>query len=100
MNLITIGIKESCKETDIQWPWKEDNSKLPDNYQLAHGRLLSTVKRMDKELLKTYDQILQDQLKKGMLEKVDSKKCNSALVHYIPHDAVVEPNNTTKVRIV
>lgn len=36
-----------------------------------------------------------------MLEKVKSKACNSALVHYIQHHAVIRlNNNTTKVRIV
>lgn len=39
--------------------------------------------------------------KKGMTEKVESKKFNSALLHYISHDAAIKPNNnTTKVRIV
>ena len=63
-SLETIEIKKSCKETGgdkalenfnqtveykqaryhIQWPWREDNPKIPDNYPLAHERLLSTVK--------------------------------------------------------
>ena len=58
--LAAIGVKESCKETDIdkaleninqavehkegkyhvQWLWKEDSPKLQDNYQLAHGAFI------------------------------------------------------------
>ena len=56
---------------------------------------------MGKEVLKTYDQILRDQLKKSTTEMVESKKRNSALVHYIPTHTVIRLNsNTTKVRIV
>ena len=53
------------------------------------------------EFLTTFDQILQDQLKKDIIDKADSKKRNCALVHCIPHHAAIKPNsNTTKVRIV
>lgn len=56
---------------------------------------------MDKELCKTHYQIVQGQFKKEMTEKVETKKCNSALLHYIPYHATIKPNNnTTKMRIV
>ena len=42
-----------------------DNPKLLENYQLALGKLLSTVTQMEKNFLKKYNQIMQGQLKKG-----------------------------------
>ena len=33
----------------VRWPWKEPNPDLPDNYQLAVGRLKSTVQRLRKD---------------------------------------------------
>ena len=42
-----------------------DNPKLLENYQLALGRLLSTVTQMEKKFLKKYNQTMPGQLKKG-----------------------------------
>ncbi|CAM1298626.1 Uncharacterised protein r2_g835 [Pycnogonum litorale] len=45
--------------------------------------------------------MIQDQLSKGVIEKVTQNVPQGKLVHYIPHQAVVTPQrNTTKVRIV
>ena len=54
----------------------------------------------NRELATQYDNVIQDQLRLGVIKKVkpgysDSKK------HYIPHHAVVNPSKTTtKVRVV
>ena len=84
-------------------PWKEENPDLPDNYKLCYGRLNSTIKRLrdNPEVLKMYDDILQDQLKKNVIEKVDDQTIEGDLKHYIPHHGVITPHNTTtKLRIV
>ena len=64
--LETIGIKEPINDCDddlaiqnfhdtvrktngryeVTWPWKEENPQLPDNYQLAVGRVNSLLKRI------------------------------------------------------
>ena len=38
----------------VCWPWREENLDLPDNYNLAYGRLTSVFKRLAKnfEMLK------------------------------------------------
>ena len=118
-----IGIKETLEEsTDdkvlenfnntvqkrdrryhVQWPWKSDNPELPDNYHLAFGRLKSTIKRMknNEDLLTAYDEIIKKQLEKEMIEPVENDSDDQHLVHYIPHHAVITPeNSTTKIRIV
>ena len=59
----------------------EKNPQLPNNYQLALGRLNSLLKRIqvNSELLHKHDSIIQDQLKKEIVDKVDdeTKKCTS-----------------------
>ena len=118
-----IGIKETPEETTddqvlndfndtvekrngryhVKWPWKSENPELPDNYGLAYGRLKSTIKHMreNKELLEAYDKIIKTQLEKGMIEPIENEQNQKNLVHYIPHHAVIKPNNaTTKIRIV
>lgn len=47
-----------------------------------------------------YDNVIQDQLNKGVIEKVDSKK-EDGIKHYLPHHAVINPTKTTtKLRAV
>ena len=122
--LDTIGIKETITETTddkvlnnfnetvrkvngrlhVTWPWKHENPDLPENYNLAYGRLKSTVKRMNensKSILTAYDDILKDQLQKGIIERVNNKTVEEGNIHYIPHHAVITPGKaTTKIRIV
>ena len=120
--LESIGIRDSPVESDsdvaqkkfdetlkyehgryaVSWPWKEDQPDLPENRTLALGRLKSLVTRMKNtpELIQQYDDIITDQLDKGIIEKVGSET-DSLTKHYIPHHAVVTPTKaTTKVRVV
>ena len=76
---------------------------LPDNYQLALGRLKSVLNRLQKDpqLLKSYTAILQEQLEWGIIETVTSEPVEGPLKHYTPHHAVVTPTKTTtKIRVV
>ena len=121
--LETIGIKDPINDCDddqaiqnfhdtvrktngryeVTWPWKEENPRLPDNYQLALGRLISLLKRIQgrPELLQKYDSIIKDQLKKEIIEEVNVGTEEGCKKHYIPHHAVITPDRkTTRVRIV
>ena len=121
--LETIGIKDCPVEDDnekvlknfnettlfengrywVRWPWREDEPELPDNYMLALGRLRSNIKRMkeDPEFLRRYNEVIQDQLNKGVIEKVDAHSDEGRRIHYIPHHAVITPHKTTtKIRVV
>ena len=54
-----------------------------------------------KSILTAYDDILKDQLQKGLIERVDNKTVEEGNIHYIPHHAVITPGTaTTKIRIV
>ena len=102
--------KQQFKETvkfeegryQVTWPWKDDNPDLPENRELALGRLRSNVSRMKNkpELINSYDTIIQDQLAKGVIEQVDGTRADGPK-HYLPHHAVINPlKPTTKLRIV
>ena len=120
-NLETIGIKEPFRETDddlalqrfnesvrfennryqVTWPWKEEDPNLPDNFELALGRLKSLIRRLqnEPENLKRYDAVIQEQLKRRIIEKVDHRTTEGKLKHYIP--LIITPQKTTtKIRIV
>ena len=56
--------------------------------------------RNNSELIKQYDNVIQEQLRLGVIERVKPGPSDS-IIHYIPHHAVVNPTKTTtKVRVV
>ena len=96
-------MKKEHGRYNVAWPWKDENCKLPKNYELSVERLKSLQKRLkdDPELLQKYDKVIKDQLEKGVIEAVDEQKEQSDKQHYIPHHAIIKPeNNTTKLRVV
>ena len=120
-NLETIRIKEPFRETDddltlqrfnesvrfennhckVTWPWREEDPNLPENFELALGRLKSLIRRLqnEPENLKRYDAVIQEQLKRGIIEKVDHGTMEGKLKHYILHHAIITPQKTmTKIR--
>ena len=48
--------------------------------------------RENLEMLKMYDDVIKDQLNKGLIESIDDNSIQEKLKHYIPHHAVVTPN--------
>ena len=115
-NLESLGITESPSTSDddvaldhfnntvkLTWPWKEKNPDLPENYQLPFGRLKSIIQKLVKhpQLLQQYDAIIQEQLQRGIIEKVTETSEEGPLKHYIPHHPVITPSKTkTKLRVV
>ena len=87
----------------VTWPWKDQVPDLPQNYQLAVGRLRSTLQKLLKSpaLLEQYDDIIQEQLRRGIIERVTDSSEEGSVKHYISHHPVITPSkSTTKVRIV
>jgi len=88
---------------EVTWPWKEENPSLPTNYYLAVGRLKAILQKLQKhpQLLKQYEAIIQEQLQRGIIEKVGTETEEGLVKHYIPHHPVITPSkSTTKVRVV
>ena len=92
----------------VKLPFKENHPPLPDNYQLSKTRLESFVRRLksNPELLRQYDQVIQEQLQVNIIEPVSdeerfAKKDSPIMIHYLPHLAVLRADKkTTKLRIV
>ncbi|XP_061194310.1 uncharacterized protein LOC133202484 [Saccostrea echinata] len=123
-NLETIGIKDQPHSSDddkalknftdtiklvndryqVTWPWKDEQPELPENTELAFGRLRSLIQKLKKnpKLLHKYDEIIQEQCKQGIIEKVTkNSEVKNSVKHYIPLHAVIDPTKpTTKMRIV
>ena len=82
-------------------PWKEENPQLHVNRQLAVGRLGSNVSRMGNKpeliLMELFDLIIQDQLDKGIFEKVENTYTYN-IKHYLPHHAVINLHKPTTKR--
>ncbi len=121
--LETLGINDDCDKNDdeeayamfqesvtyrenryyVGWPWKCENPNLHNNYFLALGRLKSLHKRLmdTPNILRKYNEIIQDQIDKGVIECVRPGINVSERIHYVPHHAVITPKKTTtKVRVV
>ena len=86
----------------VKWPWKCDSLDLPENLDVAIGRMKSLAKRFqkDEELLVKHDEVISSQVEQGIIEKVvmDTKVERK---HYLPHHPVVTPSKSTiKLRIV
>lgn len=100
--------EESDGRYEVGLPWIEDYSPSSTNYRMCENRLKSLHHKLKNEpnLLRDYDEIVKDQLQKGIVERVlgpisDATEEKSKGVHYSPHHAVVRKNReTTKVRVV
>lgn len=121
-NLETIGISEpKCEDSQaienfknsVEYndgkytaalPWKNEHVNLPDNRNLSLKMLKSVCNSLRKNPLKLkhYANIINDQVKLGFIEEVDSNEPinDAAKIHYLPHHAVHKNSETTPIRIV
>ena len=121
--LETIGIGDSLDQTDddraleqfnisvcfengryyINWPWKYESFDLPENLDIAIGRIKSLARRFkrDKSLLMEYDEVISSQITQGIIDKVTINTETTERRHYLPHHPVMTPSkSTTKLQIV
>lgn len=74
---------------------------MPTNYKLAFSRLHSTWNKAVKEgFLKQYNDVVNDQLAKGIIEEVQKRTPPINVEHYLPHFGVITPEKSTKLRVV
>ena len=85
---------------EVRLPWKKSQPypALPTNKEVAQKRLLSTTNRLKNQgLYQEYDQVLEEWLKEGIIEKVPEPEINN-WGHYLPHRHVLKENSTTRLR--
>ncbi|CAO4372442.1 unnamed protein product [Caenorhabditis nigoni] len=93
---------------EVALPLNGNETRLADNYEIAIKRLgsLTVTLKKGNNLLKTYDDIIKEQLSRGIIDVVTGDMIQNAkhkeyLVYYIPHRAVIKHSlATTKVRII
>ena len=98
--------KEQLRRSDEGWYetgllWKHGHEPLQSNEHGSLQRLENLTKKLqrDPDLLAQYDQIIQDQLETGIVERVTSEPVGREF--YIPHKPVIrESAESTKLRIV
>ena len=81
--------------------WKHGHEPLQSNEHGSLRRLENLTKKLKREpnLLAQYDQIIQDQLETGIVERVTSEPVGREF--YVPHKPVIrESTESTKLRIV
>ena len=116
-DLDTVGVREQEKSVydkfiedvvfkegryEVRLPFREGHPLIADNYRfsLNHLRKLTRKLRETPDILKEYDDIIQNQLEMGIVEKVGNH-VEIGEGTYSPHRAVIRTDKeTTKVRIV
>ena len=89
---------------EVKLSWKECHVTLPDNYTLCQRRLTSLTRRLQsEEIMQEHDAVIQDQLDKGIIEKVENSETphpGPGKTHYLPHHPVIRRiKETTKLRV-
>ena len=97
--------KERLERDPAGWyetslPWKLNHPDLPTNEAGSKRRLANLVKRLERNgTYEQYDEIIQDQLKQGVIETAPPNPTKKEF--YIPHKGVAKQDaESTKLRIV
>ena len=97
---------------EVSLPWKEGKFDLPNHFSISVNRLRHLQSKLlrDPDLLAEYHHIIQDQLKRGIIEQVNASVPRHEIyssneegepIHYLPHHAIIRRERfTTKIRIV
>ena len=84
--------------------WKEKNTSLPNNKQLAEQRLKSLERKLSKQpkLEDKYRNTIQSYIDKGYARKLTDQEVQtkSSITNYLPHNYVINPKKPDKIRIV
>ena len=105
---------EKCEKFDITFkgtryevglPWRDEfsNESLSDNYDLCLKRLNSLHSRLknDPKLFYEYNAIFEEQLRNGIIERVENNSNHQGKFHYLCHHGFVRTDHdTTKLHIV
>ena len=94
---------EESKRYKVKLPFNAEYDFLPDNFNVAKNRLLNLKQKLlkNENLARTYEDIFNEYLNNGIIEKVDDTSKVSENVYHLPHRPVMKNERyTTKTRIV
>ena len=105
---IEILNKTICKEKSghysVRLLWKNENTKLPYNKEIAVLRLKSLENKFKKEpeFCQRYQQTIESYPKNGYAKKLNTKlyNKNNEIVNYIPHHGIKNVNKEGRIRVV
>nr|GBM70276.1 hypothetical protein AVEN_62568-1 [Araneus ventricosus] len=103
LRLFENSIQQNNDRYEVRLPWINENVILHDNYANAERRFFNLLKQFRSNLnfYKEYKQVINDQIKDGIVEKVDPNATRGERIYYIPHRAVLRKNHSsTKLRVV
>ena len=95
-------VKFEDRRYKVQLPFKEDFPMVEDHYVACLALLQKLKCRLDKnpKMLERYDEVMQNQLKLGIIEEVRTKPEVGAVMYQPHHEVVKEEKSTTKFRVV
>ena len=66
-------------------PWKEHHKLQPDNYENSVARLSSQLRQLkrESEVLREYNSIIEDHLRSGIIERVDTTQPSVRCITYL-----------------
>ena len=96
------SITRTEKGYNAKLPWKPEHPPLPTNADITERRTRTMVQHLakDPQKLKMYNAVINDQEKRGFIERVSSPETSVGKCHYLPHHAVFKESATTPIRIV
>ncbi|GBM54292.1 hypothetical protein AVEN_152736-1, partial [Araneus ventricosus] len=103
LRLFENSIQQNNDRYEVRLSWINENVILHDNYANAERRFFNLSKQFRSNLnfYKEYKQVINDQIKDGIIEKVDPNASQGERIYYIPHRAVLRKNHSsTKLRVV
>ena len=98
---ITVDIEKDQSKSMCN-PWKEGCFPASDEYGMCVTRLrqLHTRLKKNKELFRDYNNVIEEQVKSGIIEAVPEDD-GQGPTHYLPHHGVIrQDRETTKLRVV
>ncbi|GBM65042.1 hypothetical protein AVEN_36729-1 [Araneus ventricosus] len=103
LRLFENSIQQKNHRYEVRLPWINENVIMHDNYANAERRFFNLLKefRSNLNFYKEYRQVINDQIKDGIVGKVDPNASQGERIYYIPHRAVLRKNHSsTKLRLV
>ena len=93
----SIKLQEGRYEVTL--PWKPTHRPLPSNLQLCTRRFQTLLKKLQltPQLLRDYDEVMKEQLQKGIIEEVPAAELDKSYkTHYLPHHPVIRTDKATE----